>query len=180
MMLSKISRSIASVSQSLNKTHNPKTIILLGTFIKRDFSASKIGKLEHAPYDYKNKPYGLYGQWTDSTLKRLGENSIIITVDGNFGSGKSEFAKQLAKDIEFVYAREPDIDRHIFDLPNGHNIRKIINSITNGNERFHLDSLEEWHRDPTFKRTIALQHIFYNIRWMQTRTALLHLLSTGL
>jgi len=176
-MLSKFCQSLKSVSGKLNVTEI-KSIVLVSSF-NRKFSIEQIGKRHEQPFDYKNKQYGLYGQIFDSTLKRLGENSLIISVEGNFGAGKSEFAKKLAKEIDFVYAREPDLDAHLYQLPNGHNSKDIINEIVGDNKRFRIDSLEDWHKEPSFKKAIAIQHSFYNIRWMQYRTALLHLMSTG-
>lgn len=178
MMLNKLSRGVAILTSRVGETSNVKSIILLQAS-KRDFSIDQIGKRYEKPFDYKNKQYGLLDQIFDSTMKKLGENSLIITVEGNFGSGKTAFAKKLAKEIDFVYAREPDLDHHLFQLPNGTNAREVINSFVGENKRFHVDSLEEWHLEPSFKKSIALQHSFYNIRWMQTRTALLHLFSTG-
>jgi len=145
----------------------------------RLFSQAEIGKRYAKPWDYKKSRYGLLGQLTDSTMLKLGENSLLITVEGNFGAGKSAFAQQLAKQIDFVYAREPNLDEHLWRLPNGESKRAIVNDIVKDNQRFRLDSLDEWHERPTFKRAIALQHQLYTIRWMQMRTALLHLMSTG-
>lgn len=177
-MLSKVSRSLTSNLLG-SEASSLKAIVCFNITAKRDFSIDQIGKRHAKPYDYKNKKYGLLGQVFDSTLNRLGDNSLIITVDGNFGSGKSEFAQQLAKDIDFKYAREPDLNAHLYEQINGENTRDIINGIVGDNQRFRIDSLEEWHKNPSFKSTIALQHNFYNIRWMQFRTALLHLMSTG-
>ena len=94
MMLSKISQSLKSVSTKLNTTDasNLKSIILVSAF-NRKFSIDQIGKRYEHPYDYKNKTYGIIGQMFDSTLKKLGENSLIISVEGNYGAGKTEFAK---------------------------------------------------------------------------------------
>jgi len=175
-MLSKITRRIVPL------TNEAKFVVLSNngnSSNKRSFSIESIGKRYEKPYDYQKKQYGLIGQIMDSTLRKLGENSLIITVEGNFGAGKSAFAQKLAKEIDFVYAREPELDTHLYNLTNGENKRDVVNELIGDNKRFRLDSLEEWHLDPTFKRTIALQHSFYNIRWMQTRTALLHLMSTG-
>ena len=146
---------------------------------QRYFSQQEIGKRNEKPWDYTTKRYGLLGQITDSTMRRLGENSLLISVEGNFGSGKSAFAKELAKKIDFVYAREPNLDEHFYKMPNGESRRTIINDIVKNNARFHADSIDEWHLEPTFKRAIALQHQFYLIRFMQMRTALLHVMSTG-
>lgn len=182
-MLSKVSRGITILAGRLNDPTSLKIgsiVFLNGNHIsKRDFSIDEIGKRYEKPWDYKKKDYGLWGQMTDSTLKKLGENSLIISVEGNFGSGKSKFAQKLAKEIDFVGAHQPDLDRHLFTLSNGNNFRSCVNEHVGDNERFYIDSLEEWHRAPSFKNTIFLQNSFYNIRWMQTRTALLHLMSTG-
>lgn len=174
MMLSKVSRGLVTT------TNSPlKTLILVNTVNKRDFSRDQIGHTYAKPFDYKNKKYGFMGQMFDSTLNKLTDNSLIITVDGNFGAGKSAFAQKLAKEIGFVYAREPDLECHLYEQPNGYNTRELVNEIVGDNQKYRMDSLEEWHADPCFKKTISLQHKFYNIRWMQMRTALLHLFSTG-
>lgn len=177
MILNKVSRGVAKITPN-----DLKSLVLLSGFqvSKRNFSIDQIGKRHEKPYDYKKNQYGLWGQFSDSTLQRLGENSLIITVEGNFGAGKSEFAQKLAKEIDFVYAREPDLDLHLYNSPDGKvNRREVINNLAGDNKRFRVDTVEEWHLDPTFKRSISIQHAFYIIRWMQTRTALLHLLSTG-
>jgi hypothetical protein len=174
-MLSKVTRSASQLSSGLRSA----TILVHGP--KRNFSIEEIGKRYEKPYDYTKKRYGLLGQFFDSTLKKLGENSLIITVEGNFGSGKTEFARQLAKNIDFVYAREPDLDYHAFvDPETGENRRELINNIVGQNEMYHVDNLEDWHSKPTFRGAIQLQHLIYNIRFMQTRQALLHLFSTGM
>lgn len=177
MFLNKIARSGAGLIASKSAS-NSLAIVVCSP--RRSFSIDEIGKRYGGkPYDYVNKEYGLFGQMFDSTLDRLGENSLIITVEGNFGAGKSKFAQELAKRIDFVYAREPDLDHHLYNLPNGHSVRDIINGYVGENKRFRIDSLDEWHSKPSFKTGIALQHGFYLIRWMQTRNALLHLFSTG-
>ena len=184
-MLSKVTRGASTLSRltllSSSGEANAKSIVLLQTYTisKRNFSIDEVGKRNEKPYDYLNKRYGLIGQVFDSTLRKLGENSLIITVEGNFGAGKSEFAKKLAKDIDFVYASEPDLDKHVFKLADGRDRRAIVNQIVGDNEKYHIANLEDWHSSPSFKNTIQLQQSFYATRFMQTRQALLHLLSTG-
>ena len=178
MMLNKLSRSIGSnILGNKKDLSSLKALVILS---KRNFSIDEIGKRYENPYDYKNKQYGILGQIFDSTLKKLGENSLIITVEGNFGSGKTEFAHKLANQIDFVNARQPDLDTHFFQLPNGENLKEIVNGYVGDSKLYCIDSLEDWHREPTFKKSITIQHQLYNIKWMQTRTALLHLFSTGL
>ena len=181
MLLSKISTlsALKQVKIPTSSSNSCLVLVCLKQQQTRNFSQELIGKRYEKPWDYKKHQYGLLGQFYDSTMRRLGDNSLIITVEGNFGSGKSEFAQELAKKIDFVYARQPDFEEHLYKLPNGQSARSIINEIVEGNERFHLDSIEDWHLNPTFKKTINVQNNFYTIRWMQMRTALLHLMSTG-
>ena len=182
-MLSKVAlRRASNFTNKLNETLTnglKPSVIILNAVSTRNFSIAEIGKRHPKPFDYSKRSYGLFDQFTDSTLRRLGENSLIITVEGNFGAGKTEFAKQLAKNIDFVYAREPDVDYHIFTGADGENRRELINRIVGANQKYHLDNLESWHKKPSFKGTIQLQHQIYDIRFMQTRQALLHLFSTG-
>jgi NADH dehydrogenase (ubiquinone) 1 alpha subcomplex subunit 10 len=148
----------------------------------RLFSVADIGKTYPKPYDYKYKPYGLYGRLTDSTLKRLNDNSLIITVDGNFGSGKSEFAKTLAREINFHHAKEIDFDDLLYTKTGNNetvNLRLYLNQIVEQNERFRITSIDEWHENPNYKRAIEMQKLFFYCRYQQYRIALLHLLSTG-
>jgi hypothetical protein len=177
-MLSKVTRGASQLTSRLSAGQAAAAGLPVNS--RREFSIEQIGKRYEKPFDYTKKRYGLLGQIFDSTLKKLGENSLILTVEGNFGSGKSEFARALAKNIDFVYAREPDLDYHAFTDPQtGENRRELINKIAGANEMYHLDNLEDWHLRPTFRGSIQLQHLIYNIRFMQTRQALLHLFSTG-
>jgi NADH dehydrogenase (ubiquinone) 1 alpha subcomplex subunit 10 len=144
----------------------------------RLFSVADIGKTYPKKFDYKFKNYNLFYRLTDSTLRRLSDNSLIITVDGNFGSGKSEFAKTLANEINFHHAKEVDFD-DILHKPYGVNLRILLNEIIEQNERFRITSLEDWHAHPNYKRAIEIQRNFYYCRWQQYRTALLHVFSTG-
>ena len=145
------------------------------------FSAAEIGKRYPKTFDYKNKYYNAFtGLFDVQTVKRLEENSLIITVDGNFGAGKSAFAKRLAKEIDFIYASELDIEKMLYiRKDNGANKREIINNIVGNNEMYRLNTLEDWHTNPMFKRSIQMQYIHYYLRWMQFRSALLSLFSTG-
>jgi hypothetical protein len=183
-MIMLTSRSLASLTKKLTCSNDLiaiRSVVILSPYAnsKRYFSIDQIGKRYEKPFDYKNKQYGLWDQFTDSTLKRLGENSLIISVEGNFGTGKSALISKLAKEIDFVQAREPDLNHHVYTTDDGINLRDIVNEYAAGNKRYYADSLDEFHLQPSFKRTIALQHAYYNIKWMQHRTALLHLLSTG-
>jgi len=166
MILSKVARVVLTGKQA-------------PTMHRTFFSALDIGKRHPKPYDYLKKSYGLVGSLLDSTVQRLNDNSLIITVDGNFGSGKSEFARQLAKDIDFLYAREIDLDHMLYQTPVGSNYRKIVNKIVGDNERFRINTVDEWHSNPTFKRTVQLQYKYYYARLFQYHMALLHLFSTG-
>jgi NADH dehydrogenase (ubiquinone) 1 alpha subcomplex subunit 10 len=169
-----------TTTQVLNLNRLNKIVVSPTIIQIKCFSAADIGKRYPKTFDYKNKFYGAFAQLYETSSKRLSDNSLIITVDGNFGSGKSEFAKKLAKEIDFIYASEIDLDKMYYTRKdNGANIREITNSFVGNNEKYRINTIEEWHEDPMFKRSIQLQHGYYYCRWWQYRTALLHLFSTG-
>lgn len=146
----------------------------------RLFSTLEIGKqYEGTKYDYLKRGYGVLDQYRDPSVKRLGENSLIITVEGNMSSGKSEFGRALAKRINFLYAREIDIEHMLYTLPNGLNKREEINKIVGNNEKYRLSTLNDWHDNPLFKRTAELQYKLYYCRYFQYLMVLTHLFSTG-
>ena len=173
MLLNKGSSQINRISKLLSTT--PSIIQI------KCFSALEIGNRHPKPFDYKNKNYNSLQTLLDTqTVQRLGENSLIITVDGNFGSGKSEFAKRLAKEIDFIYASEIDLDRTFYiRKDNGANLREFVNSVVQKNELYRYNTVEEWHQNPLFKRGAQIQRAFYKARWLQYRCALISLFSTG-
>ena len=145
------------------------------------FSIQEIGKRFPKTFDYKNKYYNSFNSVIDTqTVKRLGENSLIITVDGNFGSGKTEFAKRLAKEIDFIYASEIDLDKSLYiRRDNGANLREFVNSIVGVKELYRYNTVEEWHENPMYKRGAQVQRAIYKARWQQYRSALLSLFANG-
>ncbi|XP_063699297.1 NADH dehydrogenase [ubiquinone] 1 alpha subcomplex subunit 10, mitochondrial [Culicoides brevitarsis] len=63
------------------------------------------------PWDYKNKGYNVIHSIFDKTRWRWDENSKIIVVDGPIASGKTDFAKSLADELEMMFMPEPHMDR---------------------------------------------------------------------
>lgn len=173
MLLSKGSAQLCLINKLLTTT--PAVIQI------KCFSVQEIGKRYPKVFDYKNKNYNTFNSIIDTqTVQRLGENSLIITVDGNFGSGKSEFAKKLAKDIDFIYASEIDLDKSLYiRKDNGENLREFINSVVGEKELYRCNTVEEWHENPMFKRSAQVQRAFYKARWQQYRCALLSLFANG-
>jgi NADH dehydrogenase (ubiquinone) 1 alpha subcomplex subunit 10 len=159
---------------------NNQTNIAATTSISiRLFSSADIGKPLPKPFDYKHKPYGLWARLTDSSIKRLTDNTLLISVDGNFGSGKTELAQKLSKEIKFHLGKQINFDDMLYKQPNNANLREIVNTLVQDNERFHISTLNEWHENPSYKRSMELQRNFYYCRWFQFRQAILHLMSTG-
>ncbi|KAM8933593.1 NADH dehydrogenase [ubiquinone] 1 alpha subcomplex subunit 10, mitochondrial isoform 2-T2 [Pelodytes ibericus] len=117
-----------------------------------------------------------YGFWAyilgERSSERFGENSKIITVDGNLASGKGKLAQQLADRLGMKYFPEPD--EHFLDKSSRDG--KILPAKFNG-----LCSLEKFYDDPKCPdgNSYRLQFWMFSMRFMQYSDALEHLLSTG-
>ena len=128
------------------------------------------------PFPYKEKKFYWFSQFFDNAKKRMCENSKIITVDGNLGVGKNEFAQRLAKefDLQFIPAVS---DQSCFKI-HGFNMLEL-NPILE--DRMKLYDWEAFLKDENYKRGFVgrLQLSWY-VQKMQTYAfALQHLYHTG-
>ncbi|CAH8656774.1 unnamed protein product [Dicrocoelium dendriticum] len=62
------------------------------------------------PFDYMGRTFSLSRSFIDSTPPRFNDNSKIIVVEGNIGSGKSYLASKLAEHFGLNYFPDPTED----------------------------------------------------------------------
>lgn len=65
---------------------------------------------QRKPFDYRNRVFTALQQPFDKTLKRMDENSKVIIIDGPIASGKHEFAKSLARELDFKYVPQAKLE----------------------------------------------------------------------
>ncbi len=137
------------------------------------------GKYPYAePWPYETKPFKLLTQFNDNTSDRLCENSKIITVEGNIGVGKLDFAERLAKEFDMkLFPSTPE--SKVFFEPALNLDLRIFDSLLS-EEAQHYD-LKKFFSDPNPTNGVAgrLQMSFYEARFFHYLEALGHLLSTG-
>nr|CAG4649309.1 EOG090X05NZ [Scapholeberis mucronata]SVE93598.1 EOG090X05NZ [Scapholeberis mucronata] len=76
------------------------------------------------PFPYKEKYYGFFQAFLDSTTSRFDENTKLIVVDGPPASGKGALAQELAEEFGMAYFRRlKRTDRLI--KPSGFNVRDL-------------------------------------------------------
>lgn len=62
--------------------------------------------------------------WIDGTLKRIGENSKVVVVEGPFAIGKSALARSLAEELEMKYFPMVTSDSYYINAY-GYDMRKL-------------------------------------------------------
>jgi len=130
------------------------------------------------PFPYKTKKYTLFTEFFDRTMPRLCEQSKIITVDGNLGVGKKEFAQRLAKEFDLQYVG-PTREESIFVQPrNGYDIRAVNNILPYDAKTYDLEMFYN-EQNIGYGRVGMLQCQWYRQKWLKYSEALRHLLNTG-
>lgn len=131
------------------------------------------------PWPYKQRVYNQFWQFFDHTSKRFTDNSRIIVVDGNIASGKTEFAKNIAKNFDLHYLPDIHPDETWF-RDNGFDMRKLDDQFSQPQNVSY--DLEKFLSDPDPKKSLKLgrpQMTLYQMRFFNYVEALEHLLNTG-
>lgn len=158
---------------------------------------SAYGKARKRPYktfDYRKKKFRHYHEPFDRAANRYDDNTRVIIIDGPIASGKHEFAKNLAKELDFLYVPLPDIknlyweDGRMYDREDMNHYRAdqhyddLDDLIP---ERLRRYTLERFLRDDKAKVSAGgvfngeLQFDFFSSRLFTYNDAMLHLFSTG-
>jgi NADH dehydrogenase (ubiquinone) 1 alpha subcomplex subunit 10 len=129
------------------------------------------------PWPYETKNFNVFHEFFDYSVDRLNEQSKVIVVDGNIGSGKNEFAKRLAWNFDMKYI--PDVvEDDLFIMDNGFDIRSVDHMLPDTAKNY---TLQRFLKDPHPESGAPgnLQYLYYVFRYLRYARALLHLVSTG-
>ena len=141
-------------------------------------------KRENKPFNYRSKKLSMFQQIFDRTLTRMDENSKVIIVDGPIASGKTEFAKRLAKELDFKFVGQSN-PQNVSAFGMRHFTSDDSNQFFLGPvvKKYDLETLLKDSGKPdrtrACSRAAGLQQHFFTARLCTYNDALLHLLSTG-
>ncbi|XP_011691939.1 PREDICTED: NADH dehydrogenase [ubiquinone] 1 alpha subcomplex subunit 10, mitochondrial [Wasmannia auropunctata] len=137
--------------------------------------AKRLNRRRIPPFDYLHKKYGFWAQLFDPMVDRCDENSKIIVVDGPIAAGKSKVAAKLAEEFEMVYLPPPTFDEYYIN-EYGYDIRTLDDRLSEGSQSC---DVQKFLTNPYHTNVPMFQFHYFQIKFDQYITALLHLLSTG-
>lgn len=133
-------------------------------------------------FDYRKRMFRFINQPFDRTARRLDENSKVIVIDGPIASGKNEFGRRLAKQLDFKFVPQSDPMALHKCGDYGLTYQDLDEFLP---ERHRIYDLKWFYADQKSKvadgggRAGALQLDYFASRLFTYNDALLHLLSTG-
>ncbi|XP_014476377.1 PREDICTED: NADH dehydrogenase [ubiquinone] 1 alpha subcomplex subunit 10, mitochondrial isoform X2 [Dinoponera quadriceps] len=122
-----------------------------------------------------NKSYTMWDQLFDPMIDRLDDNSKVIVVEGPPTVGKAKFAQKLADELEMIYLPPPTFDEY-YITPYGYDLRTLDHKLSPGAQSC---DLEKFLKDPFHVNVPMFQFHYFQLKYDQYITAMLHLLSTG-
>lgn len=145
-----------------------------------------------APYPYKTKEYNVWTAFIDKTSKRFDDNSKVnsfsinshliklilfqlICVEGPIAAGKSNFAKELAAELDMMYMPAASLD-DIYINDYGFDLRTLDHKLPEGAKSF--DS-RRFCLEPNNRLVGQFQIRMYMLKMIKYADALAHILSTG-
>ncbi|XP_011866932.1 PREDICTED: NADH dehydrogenase [ubiquinone] 1 alpha subcomplex subunit 10, mitochondrial [Vollenhovia emeryi] len=137
--------------------------------------AKRVDRRRYAPFDYLHKKYNVWAQLFDPMVDRCDENSKVIVVEGPIAAGKSQVAAKLAEDFEMVYLPAPTFDDLYIDT-NGYDLRTLDARLSTGSQSC---DVQKFLTNPRHPNVPMFQFHYFQLRYDQYITALLHLTSTG-
>uniref|UniRef100_A0A8R1DKG0 NADH dehydrogenase [ubiquinone] 1 alpha subcomplex subunit 10, mitochondrial n=2 Tax=Caenorhabditis japonica TaxID=281687 RepID=A0A8R1DKG0_CAEJA len=127
------------------------------------------------PWDYKREGFNYIDGLKDNTQAHFHQNSKLIVVEGNIGSGKTTLAKQLADQLGFVHFPEFRMDDILVDRY-GNDLRNYYSKFPH---RYRLPDISMFYKNPSDDLSAAMQDRIFNCRFDQYLNALAHILNTG-
>ncbi|CAL1682917.1 unnamed protein product [Lasius platythorax] len=137
--------------------------------------SKRVDRRRIPPFDYLNKKYGFWAQLFDPMVDRCDENSKVIVVEGPIAAGKSEVAAKLAEEFEMVYLPPPTFDEYYIN-EYGYDLRTLDDRLSSPSQSC---DVQKFLTDPHHPNVPMFQFHYFQLKFDQYITTLLHLLSTG-
>ncbi|XP_029660159.1 NADH dehydrogenase [ubiquinone] 1 alpha subcomplex subunit 10, mitochondrial [Formica exsecta] len=137
--------------------------------------SKRVDRRRIPPFDYLNKQYGFWAQLFDPMVDRCDENTKVIVVEGPIAAGKSEVAAKLAEELEMVYLPPPTFDEYYIN-EYGYDLRTLDDRLSPPSQSC---DVQKFLTNPYHPNVPMFQFHYFQLKFDQYITALLHLLSTG-
>lgn len=138
--------------------------------------AKRVGQPSRLPpFDYLNKKYGFWAQLFDPMVDRMNDNSKVVVVEGPIAAGKSKLAEKLAEEFDMIYLPPPTFDEFYIN-EYGYDIRTLDDRLSRGSQSC---DVQKFLTDPHHPNVPMFQFHYFQFKFDQYITTLLHLLSTG-
>lgn len=137
--------------------------------------SKRVNRQRLPPFDYIHKKYGFWAQMFDPMVDRCDENSKVIVVEGPIAAGKSKVAAKLAEEFEMVYLSPPTFDEYYIN-ENGYDLRTLDNRLSLKSQSC---DVQKFLTNPHHPNVPMFQFHYFQLKFDQYISALLHLLSTG-
>ncbi|KAK5644038.1 hypothetical protein RI129_007883 [Pyrocoelia pectoralis] len=116
------------------------------------------------PWPYRTKGYNFFNSLYDKTTSRFDENSKVIVVEGPVAAGKTQVAKELAKELDMLYLPEANLDM-LTTNSYGFNLKKLNSQIS---ESIRFFDVEDFLLNPRHKLTACFQLRQYVVKYSHT------------
>ncbi|KAL6259596.1 hypothetical protein P5V15_009513 [Pogonomyrmex californicus] len=137
--------------------------------------AKRVDRYRIAPFDYLYKKYGVWAQLFDPMFDRCDENAKVIVVEGPIAAGKSKVAAKLAEEFEMIYLPPPTFDEY-YITEFGYDLRTLDDRLSPGAQSC---DVKKFLTNPHHINVPMFQFHYFQLKFDQYITTLLHLLSTG-
>lgn len=137
--------------------------------------SKRVDRRRLPPFDYFNKRYNVWAQLFDPMVDRCDENSKVIVVEGPIAAGKSKLAARLAEEFEMVYLPPPTFDEYYIN-EYGYDVRTLDDRLSLSTQSC---DVQKFLTNPEHPNVPMFQFHYFQLKFDQYITALLHLLSTG-
>lgn len=138
--------------------------------------AKRVNRRRVPPFDYFNKKYGFWAQLFDPMVDRCNdENSKVIVIEGPIAAGKSKVAAKIAEEFEMVYLPPPTFDEYYIN-EYGYDIRTLDDRLSMSSQSC---DVKKFLTNPYHPNVPMFQFHYFQLKFDQYITALLHLMSTG-
>uniref|UniRef100_A0A915DTI2 Deoxynucleoside kinase domain-containing protein n=1 Tax=Ditylenchus dipsaci TaxID=166011 RepID=A0A915DTI2_9BILA len=127
------------------------------------------------PWPYKEKSFNWFHALYDETTKRFHENSKLIILEGNVGSGKTKVGQEIADGLGFQFMPEFKMDDILTDRY-GNDMRNFYHLFP---KRFRIPDAKRFFDNPYDDLSAVMQDRIYFCRFEQYANALAHILNTG-